>query len=215
MRQRERATRMIELYTYGTANGQRASVMLELCGLPYQARKVDLAKGEQKAPAFLAINPSGAIPAIVDPDGPDGRPLALSQSGAIILYLAEKTGRFLPEGGTAGVQALQWFVAVMTEAAQASSYIFYTGRAEPAPPEHITAHMERRFLAMVGDLDRRLAEAPYLAGDELSIADIALYPTTATRKGLIERAEGLAHVRRWAAAMAAMPEVQRGMAVPG
>ena len=206
---------MIDLYTYGTANGQRASVMLELCGLPYRAHKVDLAKGEQKAPGFLAINPTGMIPAIVDPDGPDGGPLALSQSGAIILYLAEKTGRFLPEGGTAGAQALQWFVAVMTDAAQASAYIHYTGRAEPAPDPHIVAHMERRFLGMVGDLDRRLADAPYLAGDEISIADIALYPTVATRKALIERAEGLAHLKRWAETMAAMPEVQRGMAVPG
>lgn len=206
---------MIDLYTYGTANGQRASVMLELCGLPYRAHKVDLSKGEQKTSGFLAINPTGAIPAIVDPDGPDGGPLALSQSGAIILYLAEKTGRFLPEGGTAGAQALQWFVAVMTDAAPASSYIFYTGQTEPAPDPQIVTHMERRFLAMVGNLDRRLAEVPYLAGEELSIADIALYPTVATRKGLIERAEGLESVKRWAETVAAMPEVQRGMAVPG
>ena len=102
-----------------------------------------------------------------------------------------------------------------TDTAQASSYIFYTGLAEPAPDPHIVAHMERRFLGMVGDLDRRLADAPYLAGDEISIADIALYPTVATRKALIECAEGLAHLKRWAAAMGAMPEVQRGMAVSG
>jgi GST-like protein len=206
---------MIELYTYGTANGQRASVMLELCGLPYWARKVDLRAGEQRAAEFLAINPDGAVPVIVDPDGPDGRPLTLSQSGAIILYLAEKTGRLMPEGATAGLQALQWFVAVMTDAAQASTYIFYTGLADPAPAEHVTAHMERRFLGTVGNLDRRLAEVPYLAGDELSIADVALYPTVAARKALIERAAGLEHLCRWADTMAAMPEVQRGMAVPG
>src|SRR5262244_4161040 len=118
---------MIDLYTYATSNGQRASIMLEECGLPYKAIKVDLEKGEQKTPTYLKINPSGQIPAMVDPDRPGGKPLVLAQSGAIILYLAEKTNKLLPRDPAKRASAQQWFMQTMTDVAPSSVILFVVG----------------------------------------------------------------------------------------
>lgn len=204
---------MIELYTFGTSNGQRASVMLEECGLPYQAHKVDLAAGAQRQPAFLALNPAGQIPTLVDPEGPGGR-IVISQSAAIILYLAEKSGKLLPAAGAARYAAMTWFMTVMTDMGPASMAMFYAAnRADPPAPSAV-ALFERRFLEVAAVLDRRLAEAEFLAG-ELSIADIALYPTLATRKLLIDQQKDLGHLKGWIDEMARRPGVAKGMAVPG
>ncbi len=203
---------MIELYTYATSNGQRASVMLEECGLPYKAIKIDLERGEQKTPNFLKINPSGQIPAIVDPGRPGAKPTVLAQSGAIILYLSEKTNKLLPRDPLKRALAQQWFLQAMSDVVPSSAILFLVGTI----PEITTSTrklFEQRLLGNLRNVDRRLSEAEFLAG-EFSIADIALYPTVAFRRELIEQNGELRHLMRWIMTMAARPAVQRGMNVP-
>jgi|DewCreStandDraft_2_1066082.scaffolds.fasta_scaffold06968_2 GST-like protein len=205
---------MIDLYTAATSNGQRASIMLEATGLPYRAHKVDLASGAQRSAEFLKINPAGQIPVIVDHGGPGGAPLTLTQSGAIMLYLAERSGRFLPSEGRKRAAVLEAFMQVMTDVAPASAALFYMSRAtEPANPE-VMAYCKNRFLSMLALVDRRLSRHPWLAGEEISIADFALYPTVAARRAILDEATGLSDLRRWAETMALRPDVARGMAVP-
>lgn len=202
---------MIDLYTYATSNGQRVSIMLEECGLPYKAIKVDLERGEQKMPSFLKINPSGQIPAIVDPGRPGGKPVVLAQSGAIILYLSEKAGKLTPRDPMKRALAYQWFLQAMSDVAPASGILFVVGTV----PEITIATrrlFEQRLLNHFRNADRRLGEAEFLAG-ELSIADVALYPTVAFRSDIIEHGD-LPHLQRWAVGMGARPSVQRGMKVP-
>ncbi|MCU0896595.1 MAG: glutathione S-transferase N-terminal domain-containing protein [Burkholderiales bacterium] len=203
---------MIDLYTAGTQNGHRAAVMLEESGLAYRAHRLNLAAGEQKKPEYLAINPAGLIPAIVDHDGPGGKPLAVAQSGAIVLYLAEKTGKLLPKDLAQRAIAMQWFMQACTDCAAASGGIFLAANVMPEKSPANVEFFEQRLLRFLGVADARLASHEYLAG-ELSVADIALYPLVATRMPLVEKSGGLAHLRRWAGAMAARPAVAKGMAV--
>jgi GSH-dependent disulfide-bond oxidoreductase len=203
---------MIDLYTYPTSNGQRASIMLEECGIAYKPIKVDLEKGEQKSPNFLKINPAGQIPAMVDPDRPGGKPLILAQSGAIILYLSEKTGKLMPRDPVKRALAQQWFLQTMSDVAPSSGTLFVVGTI-PEATSSTRKFFEQRLLNQLRNCNKRLGEAEYLAG-EFSIADVALYPTVATRRELIEQAGDLPNLLRWAAAMSARPGVQRGMKVP-
>ena len=205
---------MIDLYMAGTANGFRASVALEEAGLPYRIHKVDLAKGENRTPEFLKLNPAGLIPVIVDHDGPGGKPLTLSQSGAIILYAAEKAGKFLPKDAVRRVMALQWFTQGLSDVAGTSGALF---RVENSVPEKIAAntdYFKKRLLGFFSVCDAQLAGREYLA-DELSVADLMLYPNFALRKQLIDQAGGFANLQRWGALMASRPAVQKGMKVLG
>jgi GST-like protein len=204
---------MIDLYTYATSNGQRASIMLEECGVPYKAIKVDLERGEQQMPNFLKVNPAGQIPVLVDPDRPGGKAITVAQSGAIILYLAEKTNKLTPRDPVRRALAQQWFLQAMSDVAPASAILFMVGTI----PEITTATrklFEQRLIGNLRNVDRRLSESEFLAG-EFSIADIALYPTVAFRRDVIEQNGELRHLMRWMAAMAARPGVRRGMSVPG
>ena len=200
---------MIDLYTFNTSNGHRASIILEECGLPYRVHKVDLAKGEQKAPEFLNINPAGAIPAIVDHDVPGG-PLKLSQSGAIVVYAAEKTGRFLPTDPARRAQALQWLMLAVTDVARASTSIFLSSAVLPDKSPANVAYFEEQTLRYLRVAEARLAGRDFLA-DELSVADFALYPLYAVRKALVDKAGDLPQLTRWSAALAARPGVDKGM----
>ena len=200
---------MIDLYTFNTSNGHRASITLEECGLPYRVHKVDLAKGEQRAPDFLNINPAGAIPAIVDHDVPGG-PLKLSQSGAIVLYAAEKTGRFLPTDPARRAQALQWLMLAVTDVARASTSIFLSSAVLPDKSPANVAYFEEQTLRYLRVAEARLAGRNFLA-DELSVADFALYPLYAVRKALVDKAGDLPELTRWSAALAARPGVDKGM----
>lgn len=206
---------MIDLYTAATSNGQRASVMLEATGLPYRAHKVDLATGAQRSAEFLRLNPAGQIPVIVDHGGPGGKPITVAQSGAIVLYLAERSGRFLPTEPVQRTRVLEAFMQVMTDVAPASAALFYVSKATEPPNPDVMAYCKNRFLSMLALVDRRLSRHPWLAGEEISIADFALYPTVAARKAILEEATGLSDLRRWAETMALRPDVARGMAVPG
>lgn len=205
---------MIDLYLSGTANGYRASVALEEAGLEYRVHKVDLAKAEHRRTEFLKLNPAALIPVIVDQDGPGGQPLTLSQSGAIILYIAEKTGQFLPRDPAKRALTFQWFMQGATDVAPTSGAIF---RMENSVPEKIPANTEyfnQRLLSFFSVCDARLAGCEFLV-DELSVADLMLYPNFAARKALVDRAGGYANLQRWGAGMAARPGVQKGMKVLG
>jgi GSH-dependent disulfide-bond oxidoreductase len=201
---------MIDFYTAQTSNGQRAAIMLEECELAYTVHKVDLQAGQNRAPEFLAVNPAGAIPAIVDHDGPGGKRLALAQSGAILLYLAEKTGRFLPKDATRRAQAVQWMLQATTDVAAASAGIFVLSNFAPDKSEANVAFFEERTLKYLRAADQRLADRPYLA-EELSVADFALYPLCVVRRPLIDRVGDLKNLVRWADELGTRPGVQRGM----
>jgi len=201
---------MINLYTAATANGHRAAIMLEECGLEYTVRKYDLAQGEHRNPEFLNINPAGTIPAIVDHDGPGGNPLALAQSGAILLYLAMKTGSFFPIDPALRAEAFQWFMQATTDCGPASGMLFQIARFAPEKSTANEAYFEQRVLKFLRVVDARLVGRAHLAG-EVSIADFALYPITAARRELIDGDAGFENLKRWMAAIGARPAVARGM----
>jgi GST-like protein len=201
---------MIDLYSWQTSNGQRVAIMLEECGLRYRVHRVDLMAGEGQRPAFLALNPAGAIPVIVDPEGPGGKPLTLAQSGAILLYLAMKTGRFFPQDAARRVQAFQWFMQATSDVAPASNNLFLMTTMAPEKVPGNVEWLEGRVLRYLRVANARLAGRDYLA-DELSIADFALYPLTVARRNLIDRDGGLADLTRWAEALGQRPGVRKGM----
>ena len=168
---------MIDLYTWGTPNGRKASVMLEEVGLPYNVHLIAIGKGDQRKPEFVAINPNSKIPAIVDPDGPDGQPYAVFESGAILIYLAEKTNNpLLPNDPRQRYDTLQWLMFQMGGVGpmfgQAHHFMFKP--KEDVPYGKARYHNETKRL--YGVMDNRLAEVAYLAGATYTIADVATYP---------------------------------------
>ena len=205
---------MIDLYMAPTANGLRVAVALEECALAYRVHRIDLAKGEQRTPEYLKINPAGLIPAIVDDEGPGGKPITLTQSPALILYVAAKAGRFISTIPAARYQALQWLMQGATDIAGTSGAIF---RLEVTAPEKNAANVDyfkQRLVTFFRDCDRQLEGRDFLAG-EISVADLMIYPNYALRKPLLEAAGGFANLHRWGATMAARPGVQKGMALAG
>ena len=199
---------MIDLYTFKTGNGWRASIALEECGLSYRVHKVDFATQEQNAPAFRRINPFGKIPVIVDSDGPAARPITISQSGAILLYCAEKSGRFLPSDPVQRIEAMQWMLLAVTDGSDMVGGIVRLSRlpAEPA----VTLYQDR-LVRMLQCVDAQLSSRQYLIG-ELSVADLALYPIVAFASTL--GTDTLPHLRRWFDTMSQRPGVARGMMIP-
>ncbi len=204
---------MIELYAWPTPNGHKVSIMLEECGSPYEVHAVDINKGEQFEPAFLAISPNNRMPAIVDRDGPGGEPLSVFESGAILLYLAEKTRKFLPAEGSARYAVMQWLMFQMgglgPMCGQAHHFRQRMGGVEvPYAIERYTNEVGRLY----GVMDRRLGEAAYLGGD-YSIADMACWPWVRPMRRQGWEREQFANVKRWFDAIEGRPAVQRGMAL--
>ena len=206
---------MIELYTWGTPNGRKVSVMLEECGLPYNVHRIDIGKGDQFAPEYLEINPNGKIPSIVDPDGPDGQPIAMMESGAILVYLAGKTGRFLPASARGKYVVLQWLMFQMGHVGPIYGQVHHFLRAAKVEVPYAIERYVKEKDRLYGVLDRRLGTARFLAGDEYTIADIATYPWVARYEWHKTDLATFPNVKRWFDAMSARPAVQRGMAVPG
>ena len=208
---------MITLYSWATPNGRKVSIMLEECGLPYRITPVDIRVGEQFAPEFVAVNPNSKIPAIVDADGPDGKPLTLFESGAILVYLAGKSGRFLPADDRGKYEALQWLMFQMGGVGPmlGQTHHFMRFATEKVPYAIDRYHKETQRL--YGVLDRRLDKGKggtdYLAG-EYSIADIATYPWVARHEWHEIRLSDYPAVQRWFDRIGQRPAVQRGMAVP-
>ena len=208
---------MIDLYTWTTPNGRKISIMLEEVALPYSVIPIDLTKEAQTTPEFTAINPNQKIPAIVDHDAVDG-PLTIFESGAILIYLAEKTGKLLPTSVRERSQVIQW---LMYQMSQVGPIIGQAGHFVNQAPEKIPYAMQRfinESLRIIGVLNTDLARQEFLAG-EYSIADIATYPWVSAAwapfTGMMpEKATELGHVKRWMDTVAARSAVQRGMSVP-
>jgi len=204
----------IELYTWSTPNGRKASIALEELGLAYRVHPIDIGKDEQFAPEFLKISPNNKIPAIVDPQGPDGEPIPVFESGAILIYLAEKTGRLMPQDPRARYTALQWLMWQMggfgPMLGQAHHFRRFAKEQIPYAIERYTNETRRLY----GVLDKRLKETDYVAGD-YSIADIAIFPWAARHEWQGIDLADFPALKRWYDAIAARPAVQKGMAVPG
>jgi len=203
---------MIDLYTAGTGNGHRAAIALEESGLAYRVHKLDLAAGAARKPEYLAINPGATIPAIVDQDGPGGKPLAIAQSGAIALYVAEKSGRMLPKDPARRAAALHWFMFACTDVAVTSGAIFQLANHAPEKSPANAQFMENRLLGFLRVFDGRLAGREYLA-DEFSVADVALFPLVNQRKAAVEKAGGMPNLLAWLARVGARPAIAKGMTV--
>ena len=204
---------MIELHTWTTPNGRKVSVMLEECGLPYSVHKVNIGQGEQFKPEFLSISPNNRIPGIVDPEGPDGKPLKLFESGAILVYLAGKTGKFLPSSTRGKYTALQWLMFQMGGVGPMFGQAHHFLRAAPEQVPYGIKRYTDETRRLYGVLDKRLSESAYLA-DEYSIADIATFPWIARHEWhKVDLAE-FPNVKRWYDTINRRPAVVRGMAVP-
>jgi GSH-dependent disulfide-bond oxidoreductase len=205
---------MIELHTWGTPNGRKISIMLEECGLPYSVHKIDISKGEQFKPEFLRISPNNRIPAIVDPDGPGGKPISLFESGAILIYLAEKTGKYLSKDPVQKYKTLEWLMWQMGGIGpflgQAHHFLRFAPEKIPYAIKRYTDEANRLY----GVLDRRLDDNEWLAGSEYTIADIATWPWITRYEWQTIDLGRFANVRRWYDAIKARPAVQRGYDVP-
>jgi GST-like protein len=201
---------MIDLYMWGTANGLRAAVALAECGLEHRIHKVDITKGQSRTPEFLKMNPAGAIPVMVDPEGPGGKPLTLSQSGAILVYACQKAGRFVPADARRREIASQWFMMAASDVAGTSAAVFRLENVVPEKSAANTDFFKNQLLGYFRVIDQQLAAREYLA-DEISYADLMLYPNYAARKPLIEAAGGMESLKRWGERMAARPGVKKGM----
>jgi GST-like protein len=204
---------MIDLHTWTTPNGYKVSIALEELGLAYRAIPVDIGRGEQFEPAFLKISPNNKIPAIVDHDGPGGKELAIFESGAILLYLAEKTGKLLPADPAGRYRAIEWLMFQMggigPMLGQAGHFRSYAKEKIPYAIERYTNEAKRLY----GVLDRRLAEAEYVAG-EYSIADVAIWPWLRMPDYHGVDIAEFPHVARWKDAIAKRPAVVKGLLVP-
>lgn len=203
---------MIQLYTWVTPNGKKVSIMLEEIELPYEVHPVNLGQREQFKPEYLAINPNNKIPAIVDTDGPEDKPLTLFESGAILMYLAEKSGKLFPQETRKRYEVIQWLMFQMGGVGPMfgqANYFFKLAEKVPYAVERF--HKEALRLYRV--LDKELEHKEFLAGS-YSIADIATYPWVGRHEGHNVNLEAFPNVKRWFDAISARPAVKRGMAVP-
>ena len=204
---------MIEVYSWATPNGHKVHIMLEECGLPYRTLPVDIGAGDQFKPDFLAISPNNKIPAIVDPDGPSGKPISLFESGAILLYLAAKTGRFLPTDLTARYEVLEWLMFQMGGVGpmlgQAHHFRIYAPEKIPYAIDRYTNEAKRLY----GVMNKRLAKSKYIGGAEYGIADIAIFPWLRSWKNQGIDWNDHPHLKGWFDEVAARPAVVRGVDV--
>jgi GST-like protein len=206
------ATKPIDLYFWPTPNGWKISIMLEECGLPYNVIPVNIAKGEQFTPEFLAISPNNRMPAIVDPDGPGGAPISVFESGAILQYLGRKTGRFYPQEERARVAVEEWLAWQVGNlgpmAGQAHHFRLYA----PETPYAIARYTDE-CNRLYGVMNTRLAERRYLAGDDYTIADMACIGWTSRWERQGQDPDQFPHVKRWLETVRARPAVKRGMSI--
>lgn len=203
----------IQLYTAATGNGRRATIMLEECGLPYVAHVIPIGKAAVKPFEFLRINPHGTVPLIVDPGGEHGRDVVLRQSSAILLYLAEKSGKLLPRDPAERAVMFEWMMFAVTDVVGSNTAMYQTMTEFPDNAPGVVEFFRRQLVEFLRVCDARLAQSEYLAGAEMSIADIALFPVFVSRAALVEESDGLDNFKRWAAAIGARAGVRRALAV--
>ena len=203
----------IEVYTWPTPNGHKIHIALEELGLPYRPIPVDIAKGDQFTPDFLKISPNNKVPAIVDPDGPGGKPIALMESGAILIYLAEKTGKLWPQDARGRSVALQWISFQMANIGPMLGQVVHFRHYAPEPLPYAIDRFTNEAKRLYGVLDQRLSEVEYLAGDSYGISDIANFPWLRYWEKQGVQLADYPHLERWFNAIAARPAVERGVAV--
>ncbi len=204
---------MIDLYTWTTPNGRKVSIMLEEVALPYRVHPINIGKGEQFAPDYVKINPNSKIPSIVDPEGPGGKPIAMMESGAILIYLARKTGKLFPQADRAQYEVLQWLMFQMGGVGPIFGQVHHFLRAAKEPVPYAIERYTKETRRLYGVLNERLKDNEYLA-DGYSIADIATYPWVARFEWHKTDLNDFPHVKRWFDAISARPAVQKGMKVP-
>lgn len=203
----------LHLYSWPTPNGQKPFIMLEELALPYELHPVDITRGDQHEPGYLRISPNGKIPALVDMQGPDGKEIALFESGAILIYLAEKTGKLLPKDPRARYEALAWLFfqvgSIGPMLGQAHHFRIYADEKIPYAIDRYTREANRLY----GVMDRRLSEAPYFAGEEYSIADIAMFAWTLSFEKQGVSIKDYPKLHDWQQRIGARDAVKRGMAI--
>lgn len=204
---------MIALHSWPTPNGHKIHIMLEECGLPYTAHPVDIGKGDQFKPEFLAISPNNKIPAITDPDGPDGQPISLFESGAILLYLANKTGQFLPQAERPKYEVLQWLMFQMGGVGPMLGQTHHFRIYAPEKIEYAVNRYTNETKRLYGVMDKQLQKNAYIAGADYSIADIAIYPWL--RSWQNQGIDWADHptLKQWFDKIGERPAVQRGCQV--
>ena len=204
---------MIDLYTWPTPNGHKIHIMLEETGLPYKVHPIDIGAGDQFRPEFLRISPNNKMPAMVDSDGPDGKPMSMFESGAMLVYLASKTGKFLPEGIRERWSTLQWLMFQMGGVGpmlgQAHHFLGYAPEKIPYAMKRYSNEANRLY----GVMERRLAESKFIACGEYTIADMAIMPWLRFPERQGVNIADYPRVQKWRDGIAARPAVQRGLAV--
>lgn len=203
----------IDAYSWATPNGHKVHIMLEECGLPYRAHPVNIGKGDQFEPAFLKISPNNKIPAITDPEGPDGKPISLFESGAILVYLAGKTGKFLPTDDRSRYAVLQWLIFQMGSVGPMLGQAHHFRNYAPEKIAYAIDRYSNEAKRIYGVIDKQLSSNKFIAGDTYSIADIAIFPWLRSweNQGIV--LTDYPHLKQWFDGIAARPAVQRGVKV--
>lgn len=204
---------MIDLYTWGTPNGHKVHIMLEELKLPYRIHKVDIGAKQQFSPDFVKINPNSKIPAMVDQDGPDGAPITVFESGAILFYLAEKTGKLLPAAGEARARVLEWLMFQMGNVGPMFGQCYHFKSSAPERIPYAIDRYTREVGRLYAVMDKRLGQSRYLGGAEFTIADIASWPWTKNPPAYDLDAADYPNVKRWIGEIAARPTVKRALRV--
>ncbi len=205
---------MIDLYTWTTPNGRKVSIMLEELGLDYTVHPIAIGKGEQFAPEYVRISPNSKIPAIVDHDGPGGEPYPMMESGAILMYLAEKTGKLMPRATGPRYVVVQWLMFQMGHVGPMMGQCHHFRRFAPEPIPYAIDRYTNETARLYGVIDTRVAASRFLGGDDYSIADIATFPWIARHEWQGMKLEDYPNLKRWYDEIWARPAVQRGFAVP-
>ena len=204
---------MIDVHSWATPNGHKIHIMLEECALPYTVHAVDIGAGDQFKPDFLAISPNNKIPAIVDSEGPDGKPISLFESGAILIYLAAKTGKFLPSDLRGKYETLEWLMFQMGSIGPMLGQAHHFRIYAPEQIEYAVKRYTNEARRLYAVMDKRLASHKYLAGDSYSIADIATWPWTRSWQNQGVDLDDYPNFKRWFETIAARAAVQRGVKV--
>jgi len=205
---------MIDLYFWPTPNGYKISVMCEEVGIKYNVIPINIGKGDQFKPEFLKISPNNKMPAIVDPDGPGGKPIAIFESGAILMYLAEKTGKLMPSDTRGKYNVIQWLMFQMGTVGPMLGQAHHFRRYAPEQLQYAIDRYTNEAKRIYNVIEKRVGEVPYLAG-EYSIADIATYPWLVPHNMQGQNLDDYPNLKRWYEAIRARPAVQRGFAVMG
>lgn len=204
---------MIDVYSWATPNGHKVHIMLEECGLPYRVHPINIGAGDQFTPAFLKISPNNKIPAIVDAEGPDGKPISLFESGAILLYLASKTGKFLPKTDRQKFEMMQWLMFQMGGVGPMLGQAHHFRIYAPEKIDYAIKRYTNEAKRLYGVMDKQLASNKFMAGNSYTIADIAIFPWLRSWQNQGIDWADYPHLKKWFDGIAARPAVQRGVQV--